>query len=112
VTSDAASVQGAWSFEEEVQLLRALEELKREGKSNQSAREDSGFLFQKRWEIPGHRRNKWCVLWCSSFIIITVMSFSGEKTIKSKITVGNEGKTRRWKDVAQDSCILICKCVA
>jgi len=33
LTSDAASVQGGWPFEEEVQLLRALEELKREGKT-------------------------------------------------------------------------------
>jgi len=101
VTSDAASVQGAWSFEEEVQLLRALEELKREGKSNQSAR---GFWVSVSKAMgdtrtPKQCRNKWCVLWCSSFIITTVMSFSGKETIKARSRLGmrvRPGAGKMW----------------
>jgi len=85
--------RGAWSFEEEVQLVRALEELNREGKSSQSTR---GFWVSVSKAMGDTRTPKQC-------------QSKWSDNLQGEITAGNpsQGKTRRWKD--GDSYILICK---
>ncbi|KAI9428597.1 hypothetical protein BJY52DRAFT_1104569, partial [Lactarius psammicola] len=80
--------RGAWSLEEEGQLLRAIEGLAQDGKSDMSAR---GFWVSVSKAMgatrtPKQCQSKWCVL--HSFIILSY-------------------KTRRWKE--DDSYVLICK---
>lgn len=63
-TSDTAFVQGAWSREEESQLLCVIEELAKAGKTDMSAR---GFWVSASKAFGGTRtpkqcRNKWCVI--------------------------------------------------
>ena len=62
--SEAAFVQGAWSPEEESQLLCAIEELARAGTTDTSAR---GFWVSVSKALNGSRtpkqcRSKWCVI--------------------------------------------------
>jgi hypothetical protein len=67
-TSDAAFVQGAWSPEEESQLLCAIEELAKAGITDTSAR---GFWVSVSKALgdtrtPKQCRNKWCVIGSTS----------------------------------------------
>jgi hypothetical protein len=62
--SRAASVQGAWSSEEESQLLNAIEQLAQDDQSDMSAR---GYWVSVSKAMGGTRtpkqcQNKWCVI--------------------------------------------------
>lgn len=62
-------IQGAWSSEEEGQLLHAVEELARAGKSDTSAR---GYWISVSKALcvtrtPKQCQSKWCVLELSHF---------------------------------------------
>ena len=101
-----ASVQGAWSSEEENQLLYAMEGLAREGKSDMSAR---GFWVSVSKAMgairtPKQCQSKWYVLGSSLTIMIS-MTLHRSETLQAKVQ--NGGRIRRWVD--SDSYILISK---
>jgi hypothetical protein len=66
-TSDTAFVQGAWSSEEEGQLLHVFEELVKGGKTDMSAR---GFWVFVSKALGGTRTPKQCQnKWCIQFVL-------------------------------------------
>jgi hypothetical protein len=90
-TSDAAFVQGAWSREEESQLLCVIEELAKAGKTDMSVR---GFWVSVSKAFGGTRtpkqcRNKWCVI-ASTHLMLYRHSSAGLIRSKAK----SEMKTR------------------
>ena len=109
-------IQGAWSEEEESQLLHAMEELAKGGRTDKTAR---GYWVSVSKALakaldatrtPKQCQNKWCGVLCSSrFYNATFTQFRVCRYESLRGKVRNAGKTRRWKH--EDSYILICKCV-
>jgi Myb-like DNA-binding domain len=103
---------GAWSEEEESQLLHAMKGLAKEGRTDKSAR---GYWVSvskalDATQTPKQCQNKWCGVLCSSrFYNATFTQFRVCRYESLRGKVRNAGKTRRWKH--EDSYILICKCV-
>jgi hypothetical protein len=92
-TSDATFIQGAWSPEEESQLLYAIEELAKVGITDASAR---GFWVSVSKAFCGTRtpkqcRNKWYVIGSKTHLMLYRRSSAGLIHSKSK----SEMKARR-----------------
>jgi hypothetical protein len=84
---DTASIQGAWSSEEEGRLLLAIEELARNGKTDMSTRGFWGSVSKALGvtRTPKQCQSKWCVLGLNWFIMGVFIQYAGLTRSEAKL---------------------------